>query len=199
VTFPNVTVSADGIYQLEIDYQTQGLRSLFVGINGGATTELDVHGTTFSEPTVTSIPVQLHAGTNSIVLNNPNGPAPDIDRIVVAPTLASATLKGELTGKVSLAGQQLWLFKISNVGLGIASSGRLNSISFTQTSGNTCSPKAELPLPLPLGDIDPGSSRTTLVPVNLSTCRAGAHFTTSVTYSANNGAAVGTSTGTDSR
>lgn len=46
VTFSNVSVPADGTYQLEIDYQTSGSRSYFMSVNGGAETELDLNGST---------------------------------------------------------------------------------------------------------------------------------------------------------
>jgi alpha-galactosidase len=86
VTFSNVTVPADGTYQLEIDYQTSGPRSYFLTVNGGTAKEIDLNGTTFNDPVPVVIPVQLHAGTNSINIGNPSGFAPDLDRIVIAPT-----------------------------------------------------------------------------------------------------------------
>lgn len=85
VTFSNVVVPSDGTYQLEIDYQTSGLRSFFMSVNGGAATELDLNGDTFNDPTPTVIQVNLHAGSNTIEFGNPTGYAPDLDRIVVAP------------------------------------------------------------------------------------------------------------------
>jgi alpha-galactosidase len=85
VTFSNVTVPADGTYQLEIDYQTSGPRSYFMSVNGAAETELDLDGSTFSDPVPTVVKVQLHAGTNVISFGNASGYAPDLDRIVVAP------------------------------------------------------------------------------------------------------------------
>ncbi len=85
VTFSNVTVPAGGTYQLEIDYQTSGLRSFFMSVNGGAATELDLNGSTFSDPVPVVLQVQLHAGVNTIQFGNPTGYAPDLDRIVVAP------------------------------------------------------------------------------------------------------------------
>jgi hypothetical protein len=84
VTFSNLTVPADGTYQLEIDYQTSGPRSYFMSINGAPETELDLNGNTFSDPVPTVLTVQLHAGTNTISFGNPSGYAPDLDRIVVA-------------------------------------------------------------------------------------------------------------------
>jgi alpha-galactosidase len=85
VTFSNVTVPYTGTYQLEIDYQTSGLRSYFMTVNNGAATELDLNGNTFSDPTPTVIKVQLQAGTNTIQFGNSTGYSPDLDRIVIAP------------------------------------------------------------------------------------------------------------------
>jgi hypothetical protein len=87
VTFSNVTVPADGTYQLEIDYQTSGPRSFFMSVNGAAATELDLNGDTFNDPTPTVVPVNLHAGSNTIEFGNSTGYAPDLDRIVIAPML----------------------------------------------------------------------------------------------------------------
>jgi hypothetical protein len=84
-TFSNVTVPANGTYQLEIDYLTSGPRSFFMSVNEGTPTELDLNGGTFSDPVPVVLRVQLHAGTNTISLGNPTGYAPDLDRIVIAP------------------------------------------------------------------------------------------------------------------
>lgn len=85
VTFSHVTVPSDGTYQLEIDYQTSGERSFLMSVNGGSTTELDLNSDTFNDPAATVVPVNLHAGSNTIEFGNPSGYAPDLDRIVVAP------------------------------------------------------------------------------------------------------------------
>ncbi len=87
VTFSNVTVPSSGTYLLEIDYATSGLRSYFLTINGGTAQELDLNGSTFDEPTYTVLRVHLHAGTNTLRFDNATGYAPDLDRIVVAPTV----------------------------------------------------------------------------------------------------------------
>jgi alpha-galactosidase len=95
VTFSNVTVPSSGTYLLEVDYATSGPRSIFLTINDGTANELDLNGSTFDEPTNTVLRVQLHAGTNTLRFDNSTGFAPDLDRIVVAPTILS-----ELFGKV---------------------------------------------------------------------------------------------------
>lgn len=88
VTFSNVIVPSAGTYQLEIDYQTSGERSFGITINDGTPIELNLNGSTFNDPAVAIIPVQLNAGTNTIQFGNPTNYAPDLDRIVVAPPVA---------------------------------------------------------------------------------------------------------------
>ena len=89
VTFTNVTVPYSGIYQLQVDAATSGPRSFFLTINDGTPQELDLNGSTFNEPSNNVYRVQLHAGTNTLVFDNPTNFAPDLDRIVVAPTIAN--------------------------------------------------------------------------------------------------------------
>jgi alpha-galactosidase len=92
VTFPAVTVPTAGTYQLEIDYATNGPRSLYVAINGGTPVKLDLDGSSFDDPVATVFDAQLKAGGNTIQLSNPSDPAPDLDRIVVAPKVIPAWL-----------------------------------------------------------------------------------------------------------
>ena len=87
VTFNNVTVTQSGMYQLEVDYTTQGPRTFFATVNDGTPIELDLNGSTFSDPQSTVIQVPLKAGVNTISFGNPNagGYAPGLDSITVAP------------------------------------------------------------------------------------------------------------------
>jgi alpha-galactosidase len=97
VTFTNVTVPADGVYLLEVDGDTSGPRSFFLTINDGTPQELDFNGTTFSEPGAIYVyRVQLHAGTNTLSFGNPTGFSPNLDRIVVAPTVANDPFENQL-------------------------------------------------------------------------------------------------------
>jgi len=88
VTFSNVNVPSDGIYQLQVDAATSGPRSFFLTINDGTPQELDLNGSTFDEPSNNVYSVHLHAGTNTLSFDNPTNFAPDLDRIVVAPKIA---------------------------------------------------------------------------------------------------------------
>lgn len=92
VTFSSVRVPVTGKYQLEIDYATSGPRSLFLTINGGTPRKLDLDGSSFDDPVAKVLEVSLKAGVNTIALGNPDAPAPDLDRIVVAPPVKSAWL-----------------------------------------------------------------------------------------------------------
>ncbi len=84
VTFESVAVPSDGTYQLEVDYQTSGLRSLFMSVNGNAATELDLNGDTFNDPIPVVVPVALRRLQHHRVRKS-LGYAPDLDRIVIAP------------------------------------------------------------------------------------------------------------------
>jgi hypothetical protein len=92
VTFTNVTAPYAGMFQLEIDYATNGQRSLFLSINGAASKELSLDGSSFDDPVAKVLDVPLKAGQNTIQLSNPSGNAPDLDRIVVTPRVLPALL-----------------------------------------------------------------------------------------------------------
>lgn len=198
VTFSDIDVPADGIYQLEIDYNTSGERSFFVTINDGAPVELDLNGSTFDDPVSTVIPVQLHAGVNTIVIGNPTGYAPDLDRLVVAPVAASPELSGAITRKSRLGGQGFWQLTFTNAGTVPALQTRINSFALTQTSGNhTCTAKAERFLPVDIGTIAPASSKSVTIPIDFSRCGSDAQFAVSIVLSANRGAVVSAITAKD--
>jgi alpha-galactosidase len=89
VTFTNVTAPRAGTYQLEIDYATNGPRSLFLTINGRDTQQLDLDGSSYDDPVAKVLVVSLQKGSNTIQLGNPSGYAPDLDRIVVSPRVGA--------------------------------------------------------------------------------------------------------------
>jgi alpha-galactosidase len=91
VTFNSVTVPRTGVYQMTVDYMTSGLRASLYSVNGGPWLTLNVGGGSFLLPTSSTVPVALHAGTNTIRYGNPTSYPADLDRIVIGGD-GSATL-----------------------------------------------------------------------------------------------------------
>jgi len=89
VTFTHVDVPRAGVYQLEIDYATNGPRSLFLTVNGRNPQQLDLDGSSFDDPVARVMEVSLLKGSNTLQLGNPSGFAPDLDRIVVSPRVGA--------------------------------------------------------------------------------------------------------------
>jgi alpha-galactosidase len=85
-TFTHIVAPRDGTYQMEVDYLTSGPRSFVLSVNGATATELSLDGSTFDAFAATVVPVRLHAGENTIEFSNPSQYAPDLDRIVIAPS-----------------------------------------------------------------------------------------------------------------
>jgi alpha-galactosidase len=190
VTFTNIN-DTPGTYQMEVDYLTAAPRSFFISINGGATTELDLNGSSCL-PASTVIPVQLQAGANTIQFGNSTGYAPALDRIAIAPVVESSTLTGTISGKTGSNGLRIWTVSLNNSGPGRALGTQINAFSVTQTSGaGSCHPKALTPLPIELKSILQGGHVDVDVPIDFSRCTASAGFSVSLVFSADNGAEVG--------
>jgi alpha-galactosidase len=192
VTFTNVNVPTAGTYMMEVDYLTSGPRSFFMSINGGANTELDLNGSSFSLPASTVIPVNLQAGSNAIQFGNDTGYAPALDRIAIAAPIESAALTGAIVRKSGAAGLRVWTISLNNAGPGRAIRPEINTFSLTQTSGaGACHPKVAGALPLRSGDIAPGGHVDIAVPIDFSRCAPSAQFNVGLVFSSNNGADIG--------
>jgi hypothetical protein len=196
VTFNNVTVPESGMYQLEVDYATQGPRTFFATVNNGTPIELDLNGSTFSDPQPIVIPVQLNAGKNTIVFGNPNanGFAPGLDSITVGPIVATPTLSGAITGKIGPENLRLWQLTLTNGGTSAAPQALLNGFTIAPNAGNHgCKAQVLLQTPVFLGAIAPASKRSVEVPISFTTsCDNGDTFAVHAVFSAGNGADVGT-------
>jgi serine/threonine protein kinase len=91
--FNDIDVGQRGTYSLVIYYYNSipnRTTQLFVSVNGNANVEaigLQISTVNCCDyaPYTVSMAITLQAGENTITLSNPNGPAPDIDRIVVGP------------------------------------------------------------------------------------------------------------------
>jgi alpha-galactosidase len=139
VTFNNVYVRHAGVYLMQIDSLTLGLRSSLYKVNDGPFQTFNSGGGSFSIPSASTVPVCLKAGNNSIQFGNPTSYPPDMDRIVISgdghavlPTATvyeaeAATLGGTVTAGFS--NYASGLSKAGNIGGGPA-----NAVTFTNVT-----------------------------------------------------------------
>ncbi|MFW6725091.1 NEW3 domain-containing protein [Streptomyces sp. MAR4 CNY-716] len=71
VVFPDVTAAEGGERMLDVDYT----------VNGGPPVDVTVTDAGNSTPRTASVPVTLHAGTDTIRIGNGTESAPDLDRV----------------------------------------------------------------------------------------------------------------------
>ncbi|WP_158750876.1 CBM35 domain-containing protein [Acidobacterium sp. S8] len=139
VTFNNVYVRRAGVYLMQVDSMTQGLRSYLYSVNGGPFKTLNSGGGSFFIPAATVIPVQLQKGMNSIQFGNPVSYPPDLDRIVIsgngdAPLPSATTYEAEVA---TLSGTVTGGF--SNYASGLAKAGNIgggagNAVTFSNVT-----------------------------------------------------------------
>jgi hypothetical protein len=143
VTFTDVTVPRDGVYLMQVDSLTQGLRSYLYRVNDGPYHTFNSGGGSFQLPSSSTLPVCLKAGANRIRFGNDVSYPPDLDRIVIrdgmgvpAPSsdvyeAESATLGGTVTAGFSnyFSG----LAKAGNIGGGAANGVTFSNVSVPRT------------------------------------------------------------------
>lgn len=124
----NVNVKKAGVYWMEVDSMTLGLRSFIINVNNGPGLTLNLSGGSGNLPFPTTIPVQLNAGTNSIQFGNPTSYPPDIDQIVISgdgnapyPSFSvyeaeNATLTGSALTSAGFCGSCSGLASVGNLG-----------------------------------------------------------------------------------
>jgi hypothetical protein len=201
VIFSNVTVPTAGMYQLEVDYTTSGLRSFYVTVNNGSAIELDLNGSAFDSPVPVVIPVQLQAGANQIIFTNPNpqGYAPGLDSITVGPIVGSPDLSATVTKKAGAQLLRVWQLAFMNNGSAAAKNAKLNSFTLVPSPPQTgCVALPAIPTPLPLGSIEPDATKNVDVPIVFTpACRKVTAYTLYSVFSADNGADVGSLTSSE--
>ncbi|WP_268625863.1 Ig-like domain-containing protein [Paenibacillus alvei] len=83
VTFQQVNVPGDGLYELQLEYATAVPRSVFVRANVEHGIEVLLTGTDWNTARLKSVQIVLKKGSNSITLYNPTEYAPDMGSIIV--------------------------------------------------------------------------------------------------------------------
>jgi alpha-galactosidase len=159
VTFTNVYARKAGVYYMQVNSMTQGLRSYIYTVNDGLPQTLDSGGGSFFIPASTSVPVRLQKGMNSIRFGSPVSYPPDLDRIVISGDgnafyPPSTTYEAELA---TLSGTVTASF--NNYSSGLANTGNIgggpgNNVTFSnvtvprdgvyllEVDGNTSGPRS---------------------------------------------------------
>jgi alpha-galactosidase len=193
ITFNNVTVQQAGTYQVEVDYLTSGQRSFQMTVNNGSPISLDLNGSTFDSPASTVVSVPLQTGTNTIKFGS-DSYAPDLDSITVGPVVVPSSLSGAVTKKSGSSNLRFWQLTLTNSSTSIATKARVNSFQVTPVGApKGCKALVLLPFPLPVGSIGAHQSKAVPVPVAFTpACGSSSNFSLHTTFSADNGADVGT-------
>jgi len=192
ITFPHVFALGGGLYELEVDYVTNGRHSLVIQINDGPETELDLVGSSPVLPASTVVPVVLKAGTNKIRFGSHEANAPALDRIAIAPPLETVNLTTALVATSGDGDKRVWKLDIANSGEQPAQNAQINLLSLTQAGGQgTCQPKVIGGLPLNVGTVPQHGHLTIAVPLDFSKCSDDARFNGTIVFSSDNGAVVG--------
>jgi uncharacterized protein YkwD len=85
LTFNGVTAERAGSTTVNVTYSTPRRRTALLSVNGGTSSAISFPSTrSFSRPATLRVKVTLKAGTNTLSFGNPSGPAPDLDKLVVA-------------------------------------------------------------------------------------------------------------------
>jgi alpha-galactosidase len=192
VTFNNVSVTAAGLYQMEIDYVASAQDSVFMTVDDGDPIELDLNGGSPALPASMVIPVELKAGSNTIRFGNDNDEAPALDRIAISPAMERVNLTTTIVSQTGLSTERSWTLDMENSGDSQAQDGQINILSLTQASGHgTCQPRIIGGLPINVGNIKPHDHASVAVPIDFSKCSEDARFNVSIVFSSDNGAIVG--------
>ncbi|MGC1379101.1 MAG: CBM35 domain-containing protein, partial [Anaerolineales bacterium] len=78
-----VNASTAGSKTMTIYFLVSGTRPMFVSVNGGTGTQLNLSGSSWTAPVSTTMTVTLNAGNNTIKFYNDTAYAPDLDRITI--------------------------------------------------------------------------------------------------------------------
>ena len=109
-------------------------------------------------------------------------------------TALATQLAGLITGKSGPTNARAWTITLSNSGPGAANAAEINSLTLKQTFGAACTPVIASSFPVAVGSIAPASSANGVVTIDFTGCPNNARFTTTFSFSANNGVVTGSKT-----
>ena len=170
-----VTPSATGTVVFFDGASSLGTASL----NGSSQASVSTSALTLGSHSITGV-YAGNAGFNGSI-------SPTLTQTVNTP----ASLSAAVTGKSgTYSGIRTWSVTVTNNGGSTATAAKLDS--FWISLSGRCQPTATTGLPVSLGDIAAGGSKTGTVSIDFSGCAKLFKFNASVVYSANGGASSGT-------
>jgi hypothetical protein len=177
---------------MEIDYITKVPLLLYITINSEEPIQLNLTGDSESSPNSLVVPVSLNAGKNTIQFGNPDGDAPALDKIAIAPPSDPLNLTLGIRKQSGAPIHRTWTLDLANRSPIPAVGAQLNLLSFVQVAGQgACQPKVLASLPIPVGTIPKEKDLTVDLPIDFSSCSNDAVFNASIVYSSDRGAVVG--------
>jgi methionine-rich copper-binding protein CopC len=182
-------------------FTTQHQLTTAAGTGGTVT---PASGTFFDAGTVVNVSATASSGFNFASWTGPvaNASAASTTVVMNAPVSVSASfaesgpaaLTSLIAAKSGPANARVWSFRITNTGTGSAVGAMVNSLTLVQQAGAACTPVITSPLPAVAGTIAPGGNGQANVTIDFSSCAVTARFRANWNFSANSGAATGTTT-----
>jgi len=103
ITMNNITAASSGTYEMLIYGLVSGTRTFYVSVNGGASQQITMTGTSFNLSFPVGMQVPLNAGNNTIQFSNPTAYAPNLDHIVLIGTGVATSSSTVLSSSATTA------------------------------------------------------------------------------------------------
>lgn len=163
LTFPNVSASAAGTYNLVVSYEDGDAgRSATLTVNGTAKTInfTGLNNGNWVTPQTVTVAISLNAGMNTIEFGNASAYAPDIDQITVQSSQSGTTYQASSSGNTLSGGAKVQTCSGCSSGQDVGYIGEGGTLTFNNVSAPTSGVQS---LTISYEDGDAGRSATLTV------------------------------------
>lgn len=163
LTFPNVSASAAGIYNLVVSYEDGDAgRSAKLTVNGTAQTVnfAGLNNGNWVTPQTVTVAISLNAGTNTIEFSNASAYAPDIDQITLQSSQSGTTYLSSSSSNTLSGGARVATCSGCTSGQTVGYIGEGGTLTFNNVSAPTSGVQS---LTISYEDGDAGRSATLTV------------------------------------